>query len=123
MECHHLLKFRISLKISTHKPYNSPFHISCSNASLGCFYAAALGQTVPLWWRTDIVKAFMPPDMPWQAHPWTHFIRSHMLATFSAAWFYVVTSHIQRKGLHCTPIAMSVSKQHALVNSLIIGCK
>lgn len=85
MECHHLLKFRISLKISTHKPYNSPFHISLSNASLGCFYAAALGQIVPLWWRTDIVKAFMPPDMPWQAHLWTHLIRSHMLATFSAA--------------------------------------
>lgn len=122
MECHHLLKFRISLKISAHKPYNSPFHISLLNASIGYFYAAGLGQIMPLWWRTDIVRAFIPPDVPWQAQPWTHLIRSHMLATFSAGWFYVAASQIQRKGLHCTLTSMSVSKQHALVSCLIKGC-
>lgn len=92
MECHHLLKFRISLKISTCKPYNSPFHISLFNASCGSFYAAELGQIVPLWWRTDIVSAFIPPDVPWQAQHGTHLIVSRILATFSAGWFYVVTS-------------------------------
>lgn len=95
MECHHLPKFRISLKISTHKPYNSPFHISPLHASFGCFYATAWGQIVPLWWRTDIVSAFIPPDVLWQAQPWTHLIMSQMLATFSADWFYVVASQIQ----------------------------
>lgn len=84
MECHHLLKFRISLKISTCKPYNSPFHISLLNASFGCFYATAVGQIAPLWERTDIVRAFIPPDMPWQTQPWTHLIMSHILATFFA---------------------------------------
>lgn len=83
MECHHLLKFRISLKIPACKPYNSPFHISLLNASFGCFYAAALGQIVPLWWRTDIVRAFIPPDVPWQTQPWTHLIMSRILATVS----------------------------------------
>ena len=84
MECHHLLKFRISLQISTCTPYNSPFHISLLHASFGCFYAAAPVQIVPSWWRTDIVGAFIPPDVPWQAQPWTHLIVSRILATFSA---------------------------------------
>lgn len=92
MECHHLLKFRISLKISACKPYNSAFHISLFTASFGSFYAAELGQIVPLWWRTDIVRAFIPPDVPWQAQYGTHLIVSRILATFSAGWFYVVTS-------------------------------
>lgn len=92
MECHHLLKFRISLKISTCKPYNSPFHISLFDASFGCFYAAEPGQIVPLWWRTDIVRAFIPPDVPWQAQHGTHLIVSRVLAAFSVGWFYVVTS-------------------------------